>query len=126
MARSVRFDADAIIHRVPEPLFAAEIPLSRLDAHVAEQELDLFQLAASLVTQTRACSAEIVWGDAAHCAFRTRVFHYTPDDFRAKPVRGDSARFVYRPKDRSRTQVRAVIHDCKPDATHAGIGIVRT
>jgi hypothetical protein len=62
MATSVRFDADAIVHRVPEPLFAAEIPLSRLDAHVAEQELDLFQLAASLVTQTRARSAEIVWG----------------------------------------------------------------
>lgn len=41
-AASVRFDADAIIHRVSEPLFAAEIPLSRLDAHVAEQEPDLF------------------------------------------------------------------------------------
>jgi hypothetical protein len=67
--KSVRFDADAIIHRVPEPLLAAEIPLSRLDAHMAKQELDLVQLAASLVTQTRACSAEIVWGDAGHCAF---------------------------------------------------------
>ena len=33
---SVGFDADVIIHRVPEPLLAAEIPLSRLDAHVAE------------------------------------------------------------------------------------------
>jgi len=49
-ATSVRFDADAIIHRVPEPLLAAEIPFSRLDAHVAEQKLDLLQLAASLVT----------------------------------------------------------------------------
>ena len=66
---SVRFDADAIIHPVPEPLLAAEILLSRIDAHVAEQELDLLQLAASLVTQTRACPAEIVRGDAGHCAF---------------------------------------------------------
>jgi hypothetical protein len=103
---SIRFDADAIIDGVAESLLTPEISLSGLDAHMAEQELDLFQLAASLVTQTRACSAEIVWGDAGHCAFRTRVFHYTPDDFRAKPVRGDSARFVYRPKDCSRTQVR--------------------
>jgi hypothetical protein len=59
---SVRFDSDAIIHRVPEPLFAARMPLSRLDAHVAGQELDLFQLAASLVTQTRAYAAEILCG----------------------------------------------------------------
>jgi hypothetical protein len=34
MATSVSFDADAIIPRVPEPLFAAEIPLSHLDAYV--------------------------------------------------------------------------------------------
>jgi hypothetical protein len=91
-----------------------------------QQELDLFQLAASFVTQPRACSAEIVWGDAGHCAFRTSVFHYTPDDFRAKPVRGDSARFFYRPKDCSRTRFAAVIHDCKPETSHVGIGIVRT
>jgi hypothetical protein len=58
-ATSVRFDADAIIHRVPEPLLAAEIPLSRLDAHVAEQKLNLFQFAASLVTQARARSTEV-------------------------------------------------------------------
>jgi hypothetical protein len=106
VATSVRFDADAIIHRVPEPLFAAEIPLSRLDAHVAEQELDLFQLAPSLMTQTRARAAEIVWGNGWHRAFRTRVLHHTPDDFRAKPVSCDSARFVYRSKDCARTEVR--------------------
>ena len=103
-----------------------EIPLSRPDAHVAEQEQDLYQLAASLVTQTRACSAEIVWGHAGHRAFRTRVLHHSPDDFRAKPVRGDFARFVYRPKYCSERRFAAVIHDCKPEATHAGIGIVRT
>lgn len=126
MATSVRFNADAIIHRVPKPLFAAEIPLSRLDAHVAEQELDLFQLAASLVTETRACAAEIVWGDAGHRAFRTRILHHTPDDFRAKPVRGDSARFVYSPKDCSRPEVCGRYPRLQTEATHAGIGIVRT
>ncbi|MBZ5626920.1 MAG: hypothetical protein LAQ69_50835 [Acidobacteriia bacterium] len=37
-------DADVIIDGIAEPLFAAEIPLSCLDAHVTEQELDLFKL----------------------------------------------------------------------------------
>ena len=46
-----------------------------------------FQLAASLVTETRACAAEIVWGDARHRAFRTRILHHTQDDFRAEPLR---------------------------------------
>jgi hypothetical protein len=102
----LRFDADAIVHRVAESLLAPEISLSGLDAHVAEQKLNLFQFATCLVTQACASAAEIVWGNAGHRGFRTRVLHHTPDDFRAKAVRCDSARFVYRPKDCSRTQVR--------------------
>jgi hypothetical protein len=31
-----------IVHGVPEPLLATEVPLGRLDGNVAEQELDLF------------------------------------------------------------------------------------
>jgi hypothetical protein len=126
MATSFRFDGDAIIHRIPEPLLAAEIPLSRLDAHVAEQEQNLFQLAASLVTQTRACSAEIVWGDAGHRAFRTRVLHYTPDDFGLNPFAAIRPALFIARKIVPERRFAAVIHDCKPEATHAGIGIVRT
>jgi hypothetical protein len=54
---SVRFDADMIVHSVAKALLAAEIPLSRLDAHVTEQKLNLFQLATGLMAQARARSA---------------------------------------------------------------------
>ena len=39
---------------------AAEIMLRRLDRHVAEQELDLLELAAGQMTETRACPSQIV------------------------------------------------------------------
>jgi hypothetical protein len=53
---SVRFDADAIVHRVPETLLSAAIPLSRLDAHVAEQKLKLFQFTAGIFCRARLCT----------------------------------------------------------------------
>jgi hypothetical protein len=40
----LRFDADPIVYRSANPLFAAEISFGCLDRHVAEQELDLLQL----------------------------------------------------------------------------------
>jgi hypothetical protein len=47
-----RFDADFVVHRETELLFAAEVAFRRLNRHVAEQELDLLELAASQMTQT--------------------------------------------------------------------------
>ena len=58
----VRLQTDVIIHGVPEPLFATEVPLGRLHRNVAEQELDLFQFTTSLVAQARTGSSQIVWG----------------------------------------------------------------
>jgi hypothetical protein len=39
---SFGFKADVVIDSIPQSLFAAEIPFSRLDADVPEQELHLF------------------------------------------------------------------------------------
>jgi hypothetical protein len=39
----------SIIYRISQVLFAAKIPLCRLDRRMAEQELNLFQLAAAAV-----------------------------------------------------------------------------
>lgn len=41
---------------MPERLLAPEVALSRLDGHVAQEELDLVQFAAGKVAQPRACS----------------------------------------------------------------------
>lgn len=58
----VPLQTDVIIHGVPEPLFASEVPFGRLHRNVAEQELDLFQFTTSLVAQARTGSSQIVWG----------------------------------------------------------------
>ena len=41
---------EQIIHRMSQVLFAAKTPFCRLDRGMAEQELNLFQLAATAVT----------------------------------------------------------------------------
>ncbi len=46
----LRFQPDAVIHRILQALLTAKITLSRLDGHVPEQELYLFELPACLVT----------------------------------------------------------------------------
>jgi len=60
---SVRFDADMIVHSVAKALLAAEIPLSRLDAHVTEQKLNLLQFAAGFVAEP--CTSPPVMPHAA-------------------------------------------------------------
>lgn len=79
--RGDHVNVDAILRDYKDRLLCAQVlaaelgprgefeDFSRFDAHVTEQELDLFQLAAGLVAQARACSAEIVWRDAGHRAF---------------------------------------------------------
>jgi hypothetical protein len=49
-----RFDADAIIHGLPESLFASQVALGRLYRYVPQQELNLFQLAASGMAESGA------------------------------------------------------------------------
>jgi hypothetical protein len=38
----LRFNADTVIHRRPDPLPAAQMSLGRLNRNMPEQELDLF------------------------------------------------------------------------------------
>jgi hypothetical protein len=57
----LRFEADLIVHSESELLLAAEVMFRCLDRHVAEEELDLIELAASQMTETRTC-ARRSWG----------------------------------------------------------------
>jgi hypothetical protein len=45
---------EAIVHRAPEILLAAEIPLGRLHRRMPQQELNLLQFTTTVVTQLRA------------------------------------------------------------------------
>jgi hypothetical protein len=50
------FEAHVVVHRVAKALLTAEVSLRRLDAHMAEQKLDLLKLTTGFVAQTRACT----------------------------------------------------------------------
>ncbi len=65
-----------------------------------------------------------MWRDAGHSAFRTSILHHTPDDFRIEAVDRDRPALFISRKIVPEPRFAAVIHDCKPAATHAGIGIV--
>jgi hypothetical protein len=51
------FEAGAVVHGLSESLCAAQVPLGGLDGHVAEQKLNLLQLAACCVAETSTCAA---------------------------------------------------------------------
>ncbi len=54
------FNADFVVHRKPELLFTAEVMFRRLNAYVAEKELNLVELAARQMAKTCTCPSQIV------------------------------------------------------------------
>ena len=51
---------NAVVHRMPKFLFAAQAALSRLHRDVPEQKLNLLQFPSREVTQPRATATEVV------------------------------------------------------------------
>jgi hypothetical protein len=47
-----RFNAEPIIHSVPESLFASEVLFRRLHGYMTQQELDLLQLTSRIVAES--------------------------------------------------------------------------
>src|SRR5262249_34429120 len=56
----IGFDSKFVVHSSAQLLFTSQVPLCRLNRNVPEKELNLIQLAASEMTQTRTGPAEIV------------------------------------------------------------------
>jgi hypothetical protein len=54
-------ETEAIVNRLLQVLFAAQISLGGQNGHMAEEELNLLQLAAIHMAELGACSAKIVW-----------------------------------------------------------------
>jgi hypothetical protein len=90
----IRLDADRIVDRIPESLFAPQIALSRLNADVPEQELNLLQFSARFVAQAGARAAEVMRGHTSEVARGAGLLHDTPDHLRAEAVRGNPSRLV--------------------------------
>ncbi len=53
-------DADMVVHGISDLLLAAKITLGSLHRDVPEEELDLFEFAASNVTEPGACARQIM------------------------------------------------------------------
>ena len=60
MGLTLRLNADTVIHGVLQPLAASQVMLRRLDAHMAEQELDLLQLSARDMAEPRTRATQVV------------------------------------------------------------------
>ena len=68
-----------IVYRNAQLLFAAEISLRGLNAHVSKKKLNLFEFASSHMTQTGASASQIIRREAADTRLRSKFFNYAPD-----------------------------------------------
>lgn len=58
-----RFQSDAVIDSVTEPLLAPKVAFGGLDRHMAEEELDLFKFTSRLMAKPGAGSTEVMRSD---------------------------------------------------------------
>ena len=99
-SRRGRFEADLVVDRISESLLAAQVAFRRLNAHVAQQELNLLRLPASLMTEAGASASQIVRGNISQAAFRTSRLHYAPDHLRTEAALTNSLGLIDGPKYR--------------------------
>ena len=110
--RQVRFQADPIIHRVAEALFAAQVPLRRLHRDVSQQELNLLQFTTGLMTKTGTRPTEVVRCERRNPTVLCFLFHDTPNNFGAESGAPNPASFVDRTKECTR---------CNPCGRHPSV-----
>jgi len=84
------FQPGAVVHGLSESLCAAQVPLGGLDGHVAEQKLNLFQLAACRVTETSARSVAVVRCQPLHPSRLAILLHYVPHHLIGYPAAPDA------------------------------------
>ncbi len=77
--RRLRFNADAVVDRSANTLFAAEITFGGLDRDMAKQELDLLQFSSGRMAQFRARAPEIMRRDAPEAEFGGVLLYDVPN-----------------------------------------------
>jgi hypothetical protein len=93
-SRRVRFQANPIVHRVAETLFAAQVPLRRLHRDVSQQELNLLQFTAGLMAKTGTRPTEVVRCEERNLTLLCFLLHDTPNDLGAESSAPDPASLV--------------------------------
>ena len=95
---SLRFNPEAVIDRILQPLFAPKVVLRGLDAHMTEQELDLLKLSARDVTKTRTRSA-IVRRQLGYSCLGSTLPDHTRDDPLGDSCPPDRSPLIHATKD---------------------------
>ena len=72
---AVGLDADQVVNSVSKALFTAKILLSRLDGHVAQQELNLVQLPSGIAAQAGTSPSKVVRGEFINSCLFGAVLH---------------------------------------------------
>src|SRR5215471_16008559 len=126
---SLRLKADFVVHCTSQPLFAAQISLRRLYRDVPQQKLDLFQLAASGMTEPGARAATIVRRQFSNSGLGRGFLHDMPDDLLRDAFTPDRAPSADAPEQRPRGDVRrrspAVDHRLYPAGHRHGTDVER-
>ena len=112
-----------VVHGLSESLCAAQVPLGSLDGHVAEQKLNLLQLAACCVAETGARAAAVVRGQLLQPGRLGVLLHHVPLSVIPLPQMRPN-----RPVQRNKrpSVIRAtVVHAATAVCTQSGTGTVR-
>ena len=120
----LRLKADVVVDGIPQSLFAAQIPFSRLDADVPEQELNLFEFSTGLVTQARACAAKVVWRNVRQSATGRSLFDNTPNHLGLKPCGAIRPALLMARKTAPSVTPASLNQTATASATQSGIGTV--
>jgi hypothetical protein len=97
------FQANPIIHCVSKSLLTTQVAFRCLYRNVPKQELNLLQLAASLVTEPSACPPKVVRCMGWKLALLGLLFYDSPNDFRGETGSPNSASLVDRTQESPRS-----------------------
>ena len=121
MARSL-----LIVNSLAKPLFASQVFLGRLNRDMTQEKLNLFQLAASTVTEAGARSSEIMRRKLGDSQSVRVLLHYVPDDLFSY-FRPQAAPFRQTQRNNMPCRMAAAISQSSiVRFTQSGIGNVRT
>jgi hypothetical protein len=84
-----RFNANFVVHGGSELLLAAEVVFGCLDGDVTEEELDLVELPADQMTETRTCPSQIVGRQLIYSGSLSRSLDDLPEHLRRHALAPD-------------------------------------
>jgi hypothetical protein len=113
-ASFLRFDSDAVVDSVFQPLSAPEVLFRCLHAHMPEQKLDLLKLPTHDVAEPGTRAAQVMWGQLCNFCLRGALLHNRPDDLFSHPASPNGAALIHAAKN-SATGNTGALHSCVQD-----------